>query len=77
MSTKPFSELTLPEWAEFIREIVQREGRAVRAGAGNNTIEAKSLTKNEWFTLPLPPDGKPHFPTTADRDQALARIQTP
>jgi hypothetical protein len=72
-----FAERTLPEWTEFMREIVQREGRAVRSGGANLTIEAKSLTTNDWFSLPLPPDGKPFFKTTAERDQALARIQEP
>lgn len=76
-TSKPFSALTLPEWADYMRELVQREGRAVRAGAGNTTIEAKSLTTDHWYSLPLPPDGKPFFTTTAERDAALARIQTP
>lgn len=73
---KPFSALTLTEWTEYMRELIQREGRAVRAPAGNNTIEAKSLTENDWLSLPLP-NGEPHFATTAERDQAFARIQTP
>lgn len=76
MSTTRFSELTLPEWTEYMRELIQREGRPVRAGAGNNTIEAKCLFSNDWLSLPLP-DGKPHFTTTAERDAALVRIQTP
>lgn len=76
MSTKPFAELTLPEWTEYMRELIQREGHAVRAGEGNATIEAKSLRTNEWLSLPLP-GGKPEFPTTAERDKALARIQAP
>lgn len=83
-TAKPFSALNLAEWTEYMREIVKREGRAVRAGAAL-TIETKSLTKteatggtiNEWYSLPLPPLGKPHFPTVADRDTALARILEP
>lgn len=76
MSSTSFSQLTLAQWTEYMRELIQREGRPVRAGAGNNTIEAKCLFSNDWLSLPLP-DGKPHFATTADRDAALARIQTP
>jgi hypothetical protein len=83
-TAKPFAALNLTEWADYMREIVQREGRAVRAGAAL-TIETKSLTTteanggttNEWYSLPLPPVGKPHFPTVADRDTALARILAP
>lgn len=77
MSTtgKPFSTLTLPEWTEYMRELVQREGRAVRSGEANLTIEAKSLTTDQWYSLPLPPDGKPFFNTTAECDAALTRIQ--
>lgn len=83
-TAKPFSALNLTEWADYMREIVKREGRAVRAGAAL-TIETKSLTAtettggttNEWYSLPLPPLGKPHFPTAADRDTALARILAP
>lgn len=83
-TTKPFSALNLTEWADYMREIVKREGRAVRAGAAL-TIEVKSLTTteatdvttNEWYSLPLPPLGKPHFPTAADRDTALTRILAP
>lgn len=70
-----FAELSLPEWTEYMREIVQREGRAVRKGPAN-TIEAKSLKTNDWLSLPLP-NSKPHFNTTAERDAALVRIQTP
>ncbi|MDF3059398.1 MAG: hypothetical protein K0R17_3613 [Rariglobus sp.] len=76
MKTTSFAALSLPEWTEYMRELIQREGRAVRAATGNNTIEAKSLTENDWFSLPLP-NGEPHFATTAERDQALTRIQTP
>jgi hypothetical protein len=79
MSTtaKTFAQLNLTEWADYMREIVQREGRAVRSGESNLTIEAKSLTTDLWYSLPLPPDGKPHFPTTAARDTALATILKP
>lgn len=75
MSAKPFVELSLPEWTEFMREIVQRERHAVRAGEGA-TIEAKSLRTDQWLALNLP-NGKPQFPTNTERDQALTRIQTP
>lgn len=75
MSTKPFSEFTLAEWAEHMRVIVQRDGHDVRAGR-DNTIEAQSINTGEWLFLNLP-HGKPVFPSTAERDAALARIKTP
>lgn len=64
-----------PAWIEMLREIVQRDGQAVRAGAGDS-IEALSLRTNEWMPIRLP-DGGTAFPTTRERDQALTRIQTP
>jgi len=83
-TTKPFAALNLTEWAEYMRDIVQREGRAVRAGAALTietksltTTEANGITTNEWYSLPLPPLGKPHFPTVEARDIALDRIRTP
>lgn len=69
-----FSERTLPEWTEFMRELIQREGRAVRAGR-DNTIEVQSFNTGEWHSINLP-HGKPFFTTTAERDAALKRIQT-
>jgi hypothetical protein len=38
MKTTSFAALSLPEWTEYMRELIQREGRAVRAATGNNTI---------------------------------------
>ncbi|MFA6962408.1 MAG: hypothetical protein WC205_16760 [Opitutaceae bacterium] len=70
-----FAERTLPEWTEFMRELIQREGRAVQAGR-DNTIEVQSFNTGEWHTINLT-NGKPFFTTTAERDTALARIQTP
>jgi len=64
-----------PAWIGMLREIVQRDGQAVRSGAGNS-IEARSLRTNEWMPIRLP-DGTTEFPSTTERDQALARIQTP
>jgi hypothetical protein len=60
----------LPEgWIEERREVIQREGYALRAGDGA-TIEIKSLTNNEWLRLALP-DKATAFTTEAERDVVL------
>lgn len=61
------------EWPPMIREIVQREGRAIRGGAERNTIEIKSLTDNTWGELMLPGNGV-EFTTAEERDIILAKI---
>jgi hypothetical protein len=55
-----------------VREIVQRDGQPVRAGACNS-IEVKSLTTNQWLLLQLP-NGAKHFATPEARDAILGRI---
>ena len=60
----------LPEgWIEERREVIQREGYALRAGEGA-TIEIKSLTTNEWLRLALL-DKATAFTTEAERDVVL------
>lgn len=60
----------LPEgWIEARREVIQREGYALRAGDGA-TIEIKSLTTNEWLRLALL-DKATAFTTEAERDVVL------
>jgi hypothetical protein len=62
-----------PEWIEERREIVARDGYALRAGA-TFTIEVKSLTTNRWLLLPLP--GKAcGFTDAAQLALALAALQ--
>jgi hypothetical protein len=64
-----------PEWIPLRREIIAREGYAVRGGgcASGFTIEVKSLTTNEWQ-----PCGWHHgaacFATEAERDEVLRQI---
>ncbi|MFA6290092.1 MAG: hypothetical protein WC661_22120 [Opitutaceae bacterium] len=74
MSTPPVT--TLLEWIEMMREIIQRTGQAVRAGAGD-WIEAQSINHpDNWHPL-NPPGGSVYFHSTKARDEALKRIQTP
>ena len=74
------------EWIEQRREILAREGRAVRAGEGN-TIEVKSnrtlgviedrpVESNEWFYLTLP-TGALAFQHTLERDAVLHALTQP
>lgn len=82
----PVTLAQLPEdWIAERREVVVREGYALRAGAGA-TIEIKSLTltvqlavddplkRNQWLRLALP-DNAPAFATDADRDAVLTALQ--
>ena len=62
-----------PAWIATRREVIVRDGHALRAGAGC-AIEIKSLTTNEWHWLTLP-GGAIAFTTDADRDAALAKLQ--
>lgn len=69
----PITRAELPEgWIAERREIVQREGYALRASAGAS-IEIKSLTTNEWLRLALP-EKAPSFATAAERDAVLAQL---
>lgn len=60
------------DWPATVREIAQRDGQPVRAGAGNS-IQVKSLTTNQWLTLQLP-NGAKSFAHEADRDAILGQI---
>ena len=60
------------DWPATVREIVRRDGQAVRAGAGNS-IEVKSLNTNQWLCLQLP-NGAKHFATPEARDAILGQI---
>ncbi len=43
-----------PEWWHIVREIIVREGRAVRGNPILRTLEVKSLTADTWGMLMLP-----------------------
>lgn len=58
-----------PEWIAERREVIRRDGYAVRAGEGN-TIELKSLTTNRWCVLTLP-GGALAFAILLERDAVL------
>lgn len=62
------------DWVALRREIIVREGLALRPGPMRATIEVKSLTTNEWCLLTLP-GGAEEFQHLADRDQVLRRLQ--
>lgn len=65
-----------PEWIALVREIVVREGRALRAAVGpiGPTIEVKSLVTNEWHPLLLEGSVRA-FATPDDRDAVLRALQ--
>ena len=60
------------DWPATVREIAQRDGQPVRAGACNS-IEVKSLTTNQWHALQLP-NGAKSFASTEARDAVLGQI---
>lgn len=64
-----------PAWFEMLREIAQRTGQAVRAGAGDS-IEFQSINTGQFMPVQLP-EGGTAFPSTRERDDALQVVQTP
>lgn len=62
------------EWIAERREIVEREGYALRAGPARLTIEVKSLITNEWCVLRLPGDLE-DFAEALTRDAVLLELQ--
>ena len=74
ITVAPITRAQLPEgWIAERREVVQRDGYALRAGEGAS-IEIKSLTTNEWLLLALP-DKAPGFATEAERDGVIGELQ--
>jgi len=72
-TSAPIAAADLPEnWISDRREIIQRDGYALRPSAGC-TIEVKSLRDNTWLVLTLP-DKATAFTTAADRDQVLDQL---
>lgn len=61
------------EWIAVRREIIAREGRAVRGELMRCAIEVKSLIENTWHPLMLP-NGAITFGSVQDRDRVLARL---
>ena len=73
ITAAPITRAQLPEgWIAERREVIVREGYALRAGAAA-TIEIKSLTTNEWLYLALP-DKATAFTSEADHDVVLAQL---
>ncbi len=65
-----------PEWIADRRELIAREGRAVRGAttlAGAFTIEVKSLRTNTWHPLGWH-CGCVCFATQGERDQILQQL---
>lgn len=62
-------------WVELRREIIQREGCAVRAGL-DRTIEVQLINSStgRFLTLTLP-NGERCFASVEERDAILARLQ--
>lgn len=70
----PVALASLPDdWIETVREIVRRDGVAVRAGFGA-CIEVQSINTGEFYPLLLPGGGVA-FASAGERDEALARIE--
>lgn len=68
-----------PWWLRQVREIVVREGHAIRAGFPAITIEVQNINRPEvWHPLNLQTNTA-HFATEQDRDAVLAMLwgQTP
>lgn len=64
------------DWILVVRELIQREGRALRGPADRATIEVKSLRNNSWGPVMLFSSAMA-FETIADRDVVLAKILAP
>ena len=71
----PVAAATIPaEWTDIAREIVRRDGYAVRGRGDEPTIEVKSLTSNRWCLLGLPGGGTA-FASFEDRNLVLNLIR--
>lgn len=71
----PVASVYIPEeWTALVREILRRDGQAIRAHATLPMIEIKSLRTNEWGRIMLFGSGF-MFTDTAERDAVMRRIQ--
>lgn len=71
----PVSLSQIPEgWAEMVREIIVRDGNALRASPITPSIEVKSLITNKWHPLGLPGGGTT-FVSYGDRNFMFHKLQ--
>ncbi|MBA4136731.1 MAG: hypothetical protein C0518_05385 [Opitutus sp.] len=63
-----------PAWLQLRRQIVLRDGHAVRAADRSNQIEVQAINTGSWHPLTLPGDVT-LFATVDDRD-AVLRVLT-
>ena len=63
-----------PEWIAQVREVIRREGYAVRGSVSALVIEIQSINQPEtWYALNLPTNST-LFATAQDRDQVLEQL---
>jgi hypothetical protein len=62
-----------PEWLAMVRATLEREGVALRAGAGPS-IEVQSMRDGIFRPLQLPNNGRA-FRSVEDRDQIFRQLQ--
>ncbi len=62
-------------WIALVREVVQRDGHAVKAGDVACTIDVQSISDGIFRPLQLPGDGIA-FTSAAERDAVLNQIQS-
>lgn len=73
ISPPPTTSAQIPEeWIATVREILIREGRAIRANGPQ--IEIKSLHDNSWRPLMLFGSGTT-FTSTEERDLVVRRLE--
>lgn len=71
----PISLADFPEdWIEERREVIAREGNAVRLATDSLNIEVKSLRADKWLRLPLPGTA-PEFASHKEREFVFREIQ--
>jgi hypothetical protein len=75
LEIKPITLADLPEdWIEERREVIAREGNAVRLSTDSLNIEVKSLRIDRWLRLGLP-GAAPEFASHKEREFVLREIQ--
>ncbi len=71
----PISLDALPEgWLDMVREIIVRDGNAMRGSTTMLAVEIKSLRTNEWMPLCLPGGGV-LFVSLEDRDAVVRKLE--
>jgi hypothetical protein len=75
IGTKPARAADIsPEWIAMFAELLRREGRAFRAGAGAATIEVQSINTGQWQAINLETNVA-EFASAADRDTVLMALE--